>query len=117
MRALAVAALAFSLLGWSSWAVICNVYEFAPRLPLLPLAVGWGLGLTVVWRTVRSAVAAAPWPRAAWALAALNVGWVAATHQGVEAAATPLFVGVALAVVGLSTAAWRRQARAAVPAR
>ncbi len=114
MRGLVLVALAFTLLGWSAWAVICNVYEFAPRLPVLPLGVAWLLGLAVAWRVLRTG---APWMRAAWLLAALNACWVAAAHQGLEAAATPLFIGAALLVVGSSTAASRRPAGEASIAR
>lgn len=41
-----------SLLGWSAWWAVCNVYEFAPRLPSWPLAAAWllALGLLLVSR-------------------------------------------------------------------
>jgi hypothetical protein len=111
MRWLGLVALGFSLLGWSGWWVICNVYEFAPRLPEFPLAMAWLLGLAVMWRTLqprRMPVAAA------WVMAALNAGWVAATHQGMEAAASPLYLGSAIALLGWATMRLRRAASAPV---
>ena len=48
--------LAGSLLGWSAWWVICNVYEFAPALPLWPLLAAWGVAAVMVmgrrWRSI-----------------------------------------------------------------
>ena len=113
MRVLATLALAFSLLGWSAWTVICNVYEFAPRLPVLPLALAWLLGLAAAWPASRAGAQGSSWPRAVWALAGLNAGWVAAAHQGLDAVATPLFMAAASGVVGFSAISSRRHARAA----
>lgn len=111
MRWLGLGALIFSLLGWSCWWVICNVCEFAPRLPGFPLAMAWLLGLGAVWRTLQSR----RMPVAAvWVLAVLNAGWVAATHQGMEAAATPLYLGSAIAVLGWATLRLSRAASAPV---
>lgn len=46
------------MLGWSTWFVICNVYEFAPALDPLALLSGWLLALfgwVFAWRGGRQA--------------------------------------------------------------
>lgn len=45
-----------SLLGWSAWWAICNVYEYAPDLPTWPLLAAWGAAVVLPMRRSRRAV-------------------------------------------------------------
>lgn len=91
------ALLLLSLLGWSAWWTVCNVYEFAPRLPGWPLLAGWLLALGLLWFPRRPY-----W--VCWLLAAANGGFLLGLHRdwvpaGVMAsiwlASVVLLVGIA----------------------
>lgn len=75
-----------SLLGWSVWWAICNVYEFAPRLDSAALVCAW----------LAAAMAAAGGllarPGSGWLLAGLNGAYLLAVHRQFDAGlGTPLF--------------------------
>lgn len=84
-----------SLLGWSAWWLVCNVYEFAPALASTALACAWLTLLPAV--ALRRAH-----PGLAWWLAAINALYLLAVHRQFDhGAGVPLYVGVLLLVCGL----------------
>lgn len=84
-----------SLLGWSAWWVICNVYEFAPALASMALACAWLTLLpAVALRRAR--------PGLAWCLAVINALYLLAVHRQLDhGAGAPLYTGVLVLVTGL----------------
>ncbi|WP_269790915.1 hypothetical protein [Stenotrophomonas sp. Iso1] len=105
MRILGTLVLLLAMLGWSTWFVICNVYEFAPAMNPWALAFGWLLALlgwTQAWRSRNRA-------RWGWGLCGL-AGCVGAylllIHRGVSD-------GMALAALVIASAGvllWARKA-------
>lgn len=75
LRVIGLLLLLCSLLGWSAWWVICNVYEFAPRLTGWPLLVAWLVAIACLWRGPRRF-----WTP--WLLAGLNGLAVLLQHRG-----------------------------------
>jgi hypothetical protein len=89
------------MLGWSTWFVICNVYEFAPALDPPALLSGWLLALfgwVFAWRGGRQA-------RRGWALcaqAACNGLYLLLIHRGVaEGIALLVLVIAGVGTLGL----------------
>lgn len=91
MRILGWLVLLLAMLGWSAWFVVCNVYEFAPRLDPWAFAYGWLLAV----------LAAARMRRDGWGLGLLaaSIGlYLLLIHRGVGS-------GVALAVLVIASVA------------
>lgn len=84
-----------SLLGWSAWWLVCNVYEFAPALASTALVCAWLTLLpAVALRRAR--------PGLAWCLAAINALYLLAVHRQLDhGAGAPLYTGVLVLVTGL----------------
>lgn len=90
LRRCGVLLLLLSLLGWSAWWVICNVYEFAPRLDTAALVCAWASALmAVAGRLLRR-------PRWSWALAGLNGAYLLAVHRQIDAGLGPAVFGAVL---------------------
>ena len=101
MRFAGALVLLLSLLGWSAWWVVCNVYEFAPPLSTAALLCALAVaGLAVMGRLLRAA-----W--FAWLLAAGNGLYLLAVHRQQDHGLGPLLFGLLLAAV-LCVLAWLR---------
>ncbi|MGE8287397.1 MAG: hypothetical protein ACN6RG_05530 [Stenotrophomonas sp.] len=103
MRILGWLVLLLAMLGWSAWFVVCNVYEFAPRLD--PWAFGYGWLLAVL--------AGAFARRNGWSLCALagSVGlYLLLIHRGMgDGSARGLLLLTSVAIVGVTW--WIRRAK------
>lgn len=101
MRLVGSLALLLSLLGWSAWWVVCNVYEFAP--PLNTAALLCALAVAVL--AALGQLLRMTWP--AWLLAASNGLYLLAVHRQLDAGLGPPLFGLLLAAL-LCLLVWRR---------
>jgi len=107
MRVLGWGLLLVSLLGWSAWWVICNVYEFAPALASGALLLAWCMALLAVLTAGRQA-----WP--AWVLAGVNALYLLAVHRQLDrGSGTAVFGLLAMLMAGLYVASRCKQKRPA----
>ncbi|WP_449466596.1 hypothetical protein [Stenotrophomonas humi] len=108
MRIFGTLMLLLAMLGWSTWFVICNVYEFAPAMSPWALTFGWLmalLGWILAWRSRNRA-------RWGWGLCGLaaSVGvYLLLVHRGVGMGFT-LAALLILDVVVMGVAGRRRDA-------
>ena len=105
MRILGTLVLLVAMLGWSTWFVICNVYEFAPAMSPWALAFGWLMALSgwiQAWRSRHRA----RWGWGLCGLAACVGVYLLLIRCGVGG-------GIALAVLvatGVGVTLWARKA-------
>lgn len=95
-----------AMLGWSAWYVICNVYEFAPRLDPFAFGYGWLLVLLVFRYSFIDRTR--PWGWALSLLAALVGVYLLLIHQGATAG-TAMRTFVVSSMVVLVAFNWRRR--------
>lgn len=92
-RRISCLVLLFSLLGWSVWWAVCNMYEFAPPLSTAALICAWcAASLAILGGATR-----APWLTRA--LAGLNGLYLLAVHRQIDAGVGPFVFGLVLVVV------------------
>ena len=95
VRAVGWTLLWLSLLGWSAWWVVCNVYEFAPRLSSITWLAAWASALLAV--TMRRSHTCL-----AWLLAAINGLYLLAVHRQLDhGSGIPLYLTILLILAGL----------------
>lgn len=102
MRIFGWISLLAAIAGWSTWFVICNVYEFAPPLDPWALAFAWLISVAALGLSLRS-VDGRRWGWGLCWLAASFAGYLLLIHRGVgPAPALALLVVVGLGIVAIA---------------